>query len=47
VIVRPWLLKNAELSRKYYEDVRSGKLEDNTARPPKAKWPERPPEKKS
>ncbi len=42
IIVKPWLLENAELMRNHRKAANDGTLKDTTRRAPKAKWPENP-----
>jgi hypothetical protein len=41
-IVKPWLLKNAELMRAFRKKAAAGELKDPSRRAPKAPWPENP-----
>ena len=41
-IVKPWLLKNAELMRAFRKKAAAGELKDTSHRAPKAKWPKNP-----
>jgi hypothetical protein len=45
-IVKPWSAANAVLQKEYLEKVQKGLIEDTTARPPQAPWPDPPAKEK-